>query len=88
MLCLAPAASASAQLLVLTLNRSLSPSSARLLNGTFSSFTVTAVTGSRSTNVTALVHNWSSSSPAVATIDSTGHVTAHSVGTTTITASF
>ena len=53
-LCLAPAASASTQLLVLTLNNSLSPSAARLLNGTSSGFTATAVAGPHSTNVTAL----------------------------------
>jgi hypothetical protein len=86
-LCLAPAASASTQHLVLTLNKSLSPSAARLLNGTSSSFRANAVTRRKSKDVTERVRNWSSSSPAVATINSTGHVTALSVGTTTISAS-
>ena len=84
--CLALAASSSAQPMVLTLNNSLSPSAARLLNGTSSGFTATAVAGPHSTDVTALVRSWGSSNPAVATIDATGHVTAHSAGTTTITA--
>ncbi len=74
------------QLLVLTLNSSLSPSAARLLAGTSSSLTATLVTGEHSKDVTRLVRDWSSSNPAVATVDSQGHVTAGSVGTTTITA--
>ena len=86
-LCLAQAASARTQVLILTLNNSLSASAARLLNGTSSGFTATAVTRPHSTDVTGLVRSWSSSNPAVATIDSTGHVTAHSPGSTIITAS-
>jgi len=80
-----PLAFGSAQI-VLTLNPSLSPSAARLLENTAGSFTATAVAGPNSTNVTALVRSWTSSNTAVATIDSAGHVTAQSPGSTTITA--
>lgn len=80
-----PLAFGSAQI-VLTLNPSLAPSAARLLQNTSGSFTATAVAGPNSTNVTALVRSWTSSNTAIATIDSTGHVTAKSPGSTTVTA--